>query len=152
MEENGGDFDLVEIWKNSSETGQKQFKKFSSTFLSSLGRDSSNRTPFDAVGLILSPTHLLPSQNLMKIFKIFEKKNYIFIIKFGYGNGWVEDKINPTASNGVPLEPSRPKELKNDNEKILDHVTIRAWPIHLKPILTEFETFNLTNTDTDSVK
>ena len=23
LEENGGDFDLVEIWKNSSETGQK---------------------------------------------------------------------------------------------------------------------------------
>ena len=35
LEENGGDFDLVEIWKNSSETRQKQFKKFLPTFLSS---------------------------------------------------------------------------------------------------------------------
>ena len=62
MEENEGDFDLVEIWKNSSETGQKQFKKALSTIFSSLGRDSSNGTPFDAVGLILSLTHPLPYQ------------------------------------------------------------------------------------------
>ena len=73
MEENGDDFDLVEIWKNNSETGQKQFTIVLSTFLSSLGQDGSNGTSFDAVGLILFFTLPLPSQNLIKKSKI--KKN-----------------------------------------------------------------------------
>ena len=51
--------------------------------------------------------------------KIFENF-WIFLIKFWDGNGWVEDEINPTASNGVPLEPSRPKELKNVDEIFLN--------------------------------
>ena len=39
------------------------------------GRDGSNGTLFDAVGLILSSTHPLPSQNLIKkSSKIFKKK------------------------------------------------------------------------------
>ena len=66
LEENGGDFDLVGIWKNSSETQQKQFRIFLSTFFSSLGWDGSNGTPFDAVGLILSLTHPLQSPNLIE--------------------------------------------------------------------------------------
>ena len=89
LEENGGDFDLAEIWKNSSETGQKQFKKFSSTFLSSLGRDGSNGTPFDAVGLILFSTHPLPSPNLIKKFKNFQK-NFLAENQFGTLNCNIE--------------------------------------------------------------
>ena len=74
LEENGGDFDLVEIWKNSSETGQKQFKNFLLKFLSSLGRDGFNGTSFDAVGLILSSTHPLPCPNLIRKIQNFSKK------------------------------------------------------------------------------
>ena len=48
---------MVEIWKNGSETGQKQVRIFSLSFLSSLGRDDSNGTPFVAVWLILLSTH-----------------------------------------------------------------------------------------------
>jgi len=72
LEENG-DLDLVEIWKNGSKTGQKHSRIFSSTFLSCLGRDNSSHTPFDAVGLILSSTHPLPSQNWIKKNQIKKK-------------------------------------------------------------------------------
>ena len=33
LKENGGDFDLVEIWKNSSETRHKKFRFFHQHFL-----------------------------------------------------------------------------------------------------------------------
>ena len=36
-----------------------------------------------------------------------------------------------------------------DTDSLLE---VRDRPIHLKPILTDFGTFNLTDTDTDSVK
>lgn len=73
---NGEDFDLVKIWKNCSKTGQKQSKNLSSTFLSSLGPDSFNGTPFDAVGLILSSTHPIPSPNLIRKIQKCSKKNF----------------------------------------------------------------------------
>ena len=53
----GSNHDLVGIWKNGSEIGEKHFRIFLSTFLRSLGPDCSNGTPFEAVGLILPFTH-----------------------------------------------------------------------------------------------
>ena len=54
MEENGGDFDKLEIRKTGSKTRQNRFRIFLSTFLNSLGQDGSNGTPFDAVRSILT--------------------------------------------------------------------------------------------------
>ena len=52
----------------------------------------------------------------------FAKKNFGKFFEFlkicEDGNGCLEINIDPTASNGVSLEPSRPKELKNVDGKI----------------------------------
>jgi len=62
-EENGGDIDLAGIWKNCSETGQKQSRFFFHKFVFSLGRDNSNDTHL----ILLGSFYLLIIRNHLQI-------------------------------------------------------------------------------------
>ena len=74
----GCNFDLDVIWKTGSKIREKQFRFFLSTFLRSLGRNCSNDTLFEAVGLMLTYTHPQPSESLIKNFKTFFAQNSIW--------------------------------------------------------------------------
>ena len=82
VDECGCNFDLDVIWKTGSKIREKQFRFFLSTFLRSLGRNCSNDTLFEAVGLMLTYTHPQPSESLIKNFKKNFKNFFLPKIQF----------------------------------------------------------------------
>ena len=93
-------------------------------FLSSLGRDGSNGTPFDAVGLILSSTNPLTYQNLTRKIQKFSS-TFLSSFRQDGSNGTPFDAVGLILSSTHPLPcPNLIRKIQNFSKYLFDKKSI----------------------------